>query len=119
MGRSATARPSSPSLDLREVAVQGASKAAIVLSRGCVGNVLVDTLSANSDRILASTVVSDLGLSRGGYAVLTRNASGILEQSLSLCRYKHERVWRKQALKNRQQQKDDGGGGPKRVTCIH
>ncbi len=36
-----------------------------------VGNVLVDTLRANADRILESTVVTDLGLSRDSYAVLT------------------------------------------------
>ncbi len=36
-----------------------------------VGNMLVDTLCANSNRILESTIVTDLGLSRGGYTVLT------------------------------------------------
>ena len=35
------------------------------------GNVMVDTLLANLDRALASDVLSRLGLSRGGYALVT------------------------------------------------
>ncbi len=43
--------------------------------------------------------------------MLMRNASGILEQARSRCRYKHERAWRKQAQKNRQQQRSKGKKG--------
>src|ERR1039457_6643642 len=35
------------------------------------GNVMVDPLLANLDRALASDVLSRLGLSRGGYALVT------------------------------------------------
>jgi hypothetical protein len=44
-------------------------------------------------------------LGQSGNAVLTRQASGLVDQARSLYRYKHERARRKQEQEHRKQQK--------------